>query len=506
MKKIFLSLLLAAGLLSSCDMDKQPVGTLDGENAIQSLEDAARYRNGLYSGLRGYAASGFFTDIEIQMDMFQATNLVGNRGILFASGDIRTNSGEIASYFSALYSRIASINYFLEKTTPLMEACEDPEDKATFARYIAEARFARAYYNAGMLDRFAPACSEEMLDAPAMGIAIVTQYYPTSDRSLYPGRSTQRESYKFIEEDLEYAYNALVEYEKIDNSAVVPMSPYVSSWTVEALQARLALLKTDYAAAATHAQNVIDSKMYTLASPFNYNAMWLNDDSDEILFLPYESSPDEVGSAIGTRWISIYDDRADYIPSYQCLMMYDDTDVRFDSYFDVRNLNFSGSVIPCYNFYKFPGNPDLRITANQNNIVNKPKPFRLSEMYLIVAEANAMLGKPEPANVALNTLRKQRHTAYADQNFTGNNLITEVRNERTMELIGEGFRMSDLRRWKQGFTRNPSHPEQPAIESQLWPSTTTISYQPNDHRYTWPIPSSELEVNPQMKGQQNPGW
>lgn len=88
MKKILLSLLLVAGVLTSCDMDKNPYGTLNGEDPFAGMNDASRYRNGIYSGIRAVATSAYFTNPEIQMDMFQATNQVGNRGIVFASGDI----------------------------------------------------------------------------------------------------------------------------------------------------------------------------------------------------------------------------------------------------------------------------------------------------------------------------------------------------------------------------------------------------------------------------------
>lgn len=50
MKKIFLALCLVGSLFTtSCDMDKSPIGELDDQTAIQSLNDVFRFRNGLYS-------------------------------------------------------------------------------------------------------------------------------------------------------------------------------------------------------------------------------------------------------------------------------------------------------------------------------------------------------------------------------------------------------------------------------------------------------------------------
>ncbi|MDE6757553.1 MAG: RagB/SusD family nutrient uptake outer membrane protein, partial [Muribaculaceae bacterium] len=155
---------------------------------------------------------------------------------------------------------------------------------------------------------------------------------------------------------------------------------------------------------------------------------------------------------------------------------------------------------------KFPGHPALKHPPGTVNLMNRPKAFRLSELYLILAEAAANNNDATTANAALNTLRSNRIENYVEASYSGQNLINEIRAERTKELIGEGFRMSDLRRWNQGFSRDYSHPENPAIEDILVPTGALVVYQPGDYRYTWPIPSAEISVNPQLKGQQNPGY
>ena len=79
--------------------------------------------------------------------------------------------------------------------------------------------------------------------------------------------------------------------------------------------------------------------------------------------------------------------------------------------------------------------------------------------------------------------------------------------------IGEGFRMGDLRRWKQGFSRNGDYSiiDQAAnntspLSGAVNPLGVTVSYNSGDFRYTWPIPSAEMDINPQLEGQQNPGY
>ena len=79
------------------------------------------------------------------------------------------------------------------------------------SRYDGEAHFVRAYCYYWLVDHFCETYSEENAQAAAKGLPLVTTYHPTGDLTTYPGRSTQDETYKLIDEDLTIAYNALVE-------------------------------------------------------------------------------------------------------------------------------------------------------------------------------------------------------------------------------------------------------------------------------------------------------
>lgn len=503
MKKILLSLLLAAGLLSSCDMQKDPVGTLNGKEPFAGMTDASRYRNVIYANIRSVTTSGYFTDPEIQMDMFQATNQIGNRGLVYASGDILPTSGEPAAYFSGLLLNVGSINYFLEKMKQLISMTEDEDELVEYRRFVAEAKFTRAFFNVLLFDRYCPLYTAETADAPALGIPIFETYNPTSDRTTYVGRSTQNESLAFIKKDLDEALAGLLEWEANDrNSAsIVSMSPYVNSNVVKALQARLALLIGDYATARDKANEVINTGKYALATYAAYARMWSEDNGTEIIFRPFMST-NELSGSLGSRWLSPYSDEADYVPTQTCLNLYQRrSDARYNAFFETRDLNFEGEIASTLVFNKFPGNPSLKVYAD--DMYNMPKVFRTSELYLIVAESEYELKNETEANKALNALRTARIRNYSVETYTGSRLIEEIRTERAKELIGEGFRMSDLRRWHLAMSR--SNP-QADVAPYLWQSTVNVSYFADSHKFTWPIPQSELQVNPQMAGQQNPGY
>jgi hypothetical protein len=313
------------------------------------------------------------------------------------------------------------------------------------------------------------------------------------------------ETLTFIQNDLTEAYNYLKEYEKTDNSALIPMSSYLNSYVVEALQARIALATGDYATAISKAESVINSGIYTLANTDNYADMWTKDSSNELIFLPYVDSNESSSiSATSYGYISYQDEEtADYIPTEEVLNSYDDGDVRFATFFTLWGLNFEGDYQGAYVFYKYPGNSSL--VSGTDYRKNKPKPFRLSEQYLILAEAAAATNSTEKANDALNTLRKNRITSYEDAQYSGSTLVTQVRAERAKELIGEGFRLSDLRRWGIGFQRDGSYPNS-AIEDLIVKMSLSVKFSETDYRYTWPIPTAEMEINPQLEGQQNPGY
>ena len=84
---------------------------------------------------------------------------------------------------------------------------------------------------------------------------------------------------------------------------------------------------------------------------------------------------------------------------------------------------------------------------------------------------------------------------------------TEIRRERRVELAAEGFRFDDLKRWKAGKllenvktylgARDPGTGDYRV----LYPGKTRTW---NDKLYLYPLPVSELTLNPQLT--QNPGW
>lgn len=504
MKKIYIALLLIGTLFASCDMDKKPFGSLDDTTAIEGLNDCLRFRNGLYSNLRGITTGAYVYTTDIQADLFQGVINNGNRNGMFANGNIVSSDTDIEAMWGNMYSVINSANYLVEKIELLRNSLElGDEDLLSLNRYEGEALFLRGYCYYWLADHFCESYTSTIAQTPAKGLPLVTIYNPTGDMSKYPGRSTQDETYALIEKDLNDAYSALAAYEAVDNSNVAPNSVYLSSNAVLALQARIALLKGDNATALQKAEQVINSGVYALTPATDYATMWSKDEGSEVIFRSFMSST-ELGNSTGSAYLSIYLDGADYVPTFDILAMYEEGDVRFDSFFDQWVLDVDGNKVPAFVFTKYPGNESLK-TGSQPNYMNMSKPFRLSELYLIAAEA-AATSNVTKANQYLNALRDSRIIGHEAGNYSGQALMQQIRDERLKELLGEGYRLSDLRRWGLGFQRNPEHPENPYIDPILLATGKDLSYAAGDYRFVWPIPTAEIEANPQLDGQQNPGY
>lgn len=510
MKKIFLALFLVCTVLTSCDMDKRPQGTLDDQTGVQTINDVYRYRNNFYNVLKSVNAGAFFAYADIQMDQFMGLINNGNREGNFANGIFNSGDSDIESYWAVCYSRIASVNFIIPKIEAMVESGEfEGEDLCQLKRYLGEAKFCRAYQYWMLADKFMENYSKVGGSTAAKGLPLVTVYNPTGETDQYPGRSTQDETYALINKDLDEAYAALKEFEGSEASDakdnLVPMATYLSSWAVVAMQARVALLKGDYQTAYNKASQVIDSKVYTLTGIADLEDLWVKDESNEIIFRPY-CSIDELPSTIGGFYLGSDKKTADYIPTQDVLFSVADDDARFDYFFSVMKVEVEGTAYPCYVFSKFGGNPALRTDVNKPNFMHYPKVFRLSEMYLIAAEAGSYCNV-EGGSKYLQEFKKNRHINYdAEGQFSQKALLENAIAERSLELIGEGTRLSDLRRWGKEFTRNIDYSNiNPGVNSVILP-TANVHYAADDRRFVWPIPSTEIENNPQLVGQQNPGY
>lgn len=187
------------------------------------------------------------------------------------------------------------------------------------------------------------------------------------------------------------------------------------------------------------------------------------------------------------------------------------------------NVTFTG-----YRFYKFSN----KIHRIQNQDINDAPVFRIGEIMLNLAEAKYELGEIEQSTIdaTINKLRNRGGVAPlsianipADptRDPSVDPLLWEIRRERAVELMGEGFRFDDLRRWKKMeyaverkigryITKGIDVPENSVIPILDGKSAGYIAYEGlppapfPEHYYLYPIPSAEIVLNPKIE--QNPNW
>lgn len=515
MKKILLSLFLAGSLLTSCDMDTTPDGSIQLEGGIQKMADVKAQRNGLYSALRARCGGSYTALSDLQTDLFIGTMNNGNYYTAFTNGNLMSNDGDITGFWSAPFSGIMQVNYFLEQVDEFAKNHEFKDGEAELIdRYKAEAKFMRAYYNYMLVYYFCGNYDAATATAPATGIPICLKYQPTENRDKYPGRNTLAESYTQIEKDIEEAIKGLEKWEETDKSALNAMGGggYLNSYAAKALKSRVALMKGDYATAESVSKDIIESQLFPLTTISDYAAMWQHDTGDELIFQPYADgkqkgyvpSPGSIYYDTHIKWIPA----ANVLYDYQVFNNKMVKDVRYSTYVANTRDIYGGITYITPFFRKYPGNPAFN-DPGKNSQRNLPKPFRTSEQYLILAEAATQLGHLTDATDALNELRSNRIQGFQDLNYgSKESLMAQIKLERVKELIGEGFRLGDLRRWKEGFTRDGDYASigYSEMDDFIISIALNVRYTDNDYRYVWPIPSAEMIVNPQLKGQQNPGY
>ena len=118
--------------------------------------------------------------------------------------------------------------------------------------------------------------------------------------------------------------------------------------------------------------------------------------------------------------------------------------------------------------------------------------MRYADVLLMLAEASNEVGKVNDALILLNRVRQR---ANASQ-YTLTDLRQKIRNERKLELMGEGTTVYDIRRW--GTLQeemNAMDPNQ-ILNNALPPYSAKLEL--------YPIPQSEMDANPNLV--QNPGW
>lgn len=197
----------------------------------------------------------------------------------------------------------------------------------------------------------------------------------------------------------------------------------------------------------------------------------------------------------------------------------------------------AGGNNSCVTAYEGQKYRDVVIDVEQNNYTRNTAKiiYRYAEVLLIYAEAKAELGTIEQGDLdmSINLLRARAgmpnltmasitvDPEWPNYGYQLTDVLYEIRRERSVELLGEGFRFTDLMRWRAhelflGKRPKGAYYEQIIVdegslkfddENYIDPYQTSVpsGYGFDINRdYLSPLPTDELVLNENLT--QNPGW
>ncbi len=503
----------AAGILilstaAACNLDLTPEGSITyspGESVITSEADLDGFEANIMASMREITSGVYDYASDIQADYFNATADFANNGggIHRSDASFTASSEEVLSVWKGCYTVIKNFNVFLEGAKDVPSGI-DPEKLKT-AR--GEAYFGRAYAYMVLVRHFAKAYRAETASTDP-GVPLVTVY----DQNARPSRASVKAVYDRIRTDLDSAAVLL------GSVAGAQRATRPSSDAVDAMYARYCLDTGDWTGAISHATKVIGSGTYRLTSnsAASWTSEWVYDAGSEAILQYYASAAEGVGfhsyyytvNKMGARcYTAEY-----YIPTRELVNAYSISDRRRACWFGTEHpaydltivsrhlgqyFNENPGVPDYYVFSKFKGNPNYIPSSSYPDSGQARKPLTLGEMYLIAAEAYCMDGDLENAAKYLNELQNSRNAGMTDGS------LESVKTEWYRETVGDGQRMTCLKRWGDGFSgRTP----QTGAENIVMTGTDydRKALPAGDYRFVWPIPTYEMKVNPNLI--QNEGY
>jgi hypothetical protein len=464
MKKIYLAFGLFAGMaLSSCDLDTLPSTSLGEDIAITTESDLQNAVNGI-----GYLLSEERMTYGAEYGIY--ADLLTNE---FKVVDDYGQSSGIARYTITKHDELPDVGYYncykaIANCNKAMELSENMEPTDEVKNLLGQLYAWRGLLHFDLARIFAhiPTAAADV-NAANSGIVLSTEVYAPD----YKGkRSTLKETYDQIISDLTKGMELMG---KNNDNGV----GYHNYYSALALRARANLYAGNYAAALADAKEVIADGGYELYTISNYDKVWVQEGTTESIFellitANYNPQRNSLGyycDASGYPECALSED-GETLP----YLLANPRDVRSNV---IKEQAVDGVAGTHYFPAKYPGRDGI--------YVNNPKIIRLSEVYLIAAEAELKANNSGTAAAAyINAIEKNRIAGYVDvPSVTLDDILFEYK--------------------KEFFAENQ-------IAFAYWRNNKSVTNQvnkeisSNDDKAIWPIPQREIDYDPTLV--QNPGY
>lgn len=422
------------------------------EGSITSVGNLYSIMKGVHSEL---TESGYYGQAMIITNEVRSDNMFsnGNSGRYSTQAEFEYNSNTGYIWDNA-YTVIANANIIINQDLTVLDG---EQEYGTHIQGQALAIRGMAHFD--LLRSF----GQQHTSGGTMGVPIVTTF---KGEDLFPARNSISEVKAAIYADLELAYS------KMSND--YDSKILISKYAAKALEARVALYFGDYARARDAAKAVIDSGLYSIASPSTFVSNWSIDEAANSIFELENSTSDNAGiNGLSYMYRFPGDSPGGYGDAEvvsNVIDIFEDGDVRKDI------LGYQDGGTRLRNMGKYPD--------TVSNADNTPL-IRFEEIILIYAEALFETGGD--ALTQLNLITSNRGaSAYTSVTKDG------ILNERRKELMFEGFRFDDLMRTGKSIE----------VLGSIQNLIQTLSY-PND-LFAYPVPKAETDANSNMV--QNNGY
>lgn len=537
-KKSYSLLVLSGSLfLTSCDVNNlEPQTALSETTAFQTPERIALAVAGVYDG----GQSGFYNTPSAPLVV---------RGYAFGAahieqGDVRGEDMALAATFYGITYQNSydpnqpnNVYYWqnayamINRANVVIAGLKTAQESATLTRaqidaYEAECRFLRAMAHHYLLVNFARPFSDNPT-AAAGGVPYRTLAVTggsTVDQAIQQGRNTVSECYDKIIEDLNYAEEKLP-----DTRTGGQKITRATKGAAIAFKTRVRLHQNNWAEVIKEANKLVSTAApftssvgsYALASTplgaFGSN----NKSNPESIFSIENNDVDNAGTngSMASMYSAVSANNGRGIILISPILwnqpFFPSTDLRKAASAVAQDT--PGSAGKGGNFSR--KYPDVTSKTENAPII------RYAEVLLNLAEAlgRTSTGVDTRALALLSAVRNRAVTDAANQYTaarfaTNKDLVRAIINERRPEFLAEGLRWSDIHRLAQDpdFKQADGIPAKAAISitnfAPLYTnnSATTFTMEPavpySNYRFVWPIPLEELNSNPVLAKQQNPGY
>lgn len=480
----------------------------------------------MYNGL----LSGLFTDDKKDGDFSSNTETLN---ITF-----QTVAGEVGEIWREPYVCIGRCNVLIARLPDMVTRGILSENRKN--ELLAQAYFFRAWSYYFLVKEFG--CKDgEAQDGGNGGVPLVLEPVETTDPSVINvPRASITAVYQQIESDLTQAIASLPNTTFYDNGCRITkpiaqtlLASVYLQWAGYPLQNTAMYTKAAELAEAVinggagHALEVSEDDGANQKSAFN--KLKNSKTSKEVIYaVEYDQSLNRGNPYINacmtnqaTAWRE--DDGTAVFKTSVLANMYHASDVLINSYKEgdvrIKEKNFffrsyvsdQGTTFNCNQYDNWFWFDDYSMINSVGTSLNFPV-FRLSEVYLIAAEALLMQSSPNAAKAKeyLEVVRKRAFTVNGvlDPNYSVPATITisDILTERLHEFPLELKVWDDIR-------RNHLYPQVQTDKSLKWVDIANAetynkrdgkTFKSNMHMLLWPIPQSAMERNPSLA--QNPGY